>query len=52
MNPGAEMTPQELESFASEPMRIDEARRHFERALELRQSQQDRMPLFGTRRGP
>jgi protein O-mannosyl-transferase len=40
MNPGTEMTPQDLESFASEPVRIDEARRHFERALELRQSQQ------------
>ncbi len=37
MNPGAEMTHQDLESFASEPARIDEARRHFERALELRQ---------------
>jgi tetratricopeptide (TPR) repeat protein len=40
MNPSSEMTPQELENFASEPARIDEARRHFERALELRQSQQ------------
>ncbi len=40
MNPASEMTPQDLQSFASEPVRIDEARRHFERALELRQSQQ------------
>ena len=40
MNPSAEMTQQELASFPSEPARIDEARRHFERALELRQSQQ------------
>ena len=41
MNPGSEMTQQDLESFASEPERMDEARRHFERAVELRQSQQD-----------
>ena len=38
MNPGSEMTQTDLENFASEPARIDEARRHFERALELRQS--------------
>ena len=39
MNPSSEMTREDLESFASEPMRIDEARRHFERAVNLRQSQ-------------
>jgi protein O-mannosyl-transferase len=37
MNPGAEMTQQDLETIPSEPARIDGARRHFERALELRQ---------------
>jgi tetratricopeptide (TPR) repeat protein len=42
MSPGSEMTQAELENFASEPARIDEARRHFERALELRQLQQGR----------
>jgi protein O-mannosyl-transferase len=41
MNPSSEMTQQDLESFASEPVRIDEARRHFERAVELRQSQEN-----------
>ncbi len=40
MSPGSEMTQAELANFASEPARIDEARRHFERALELRQMQQ------------
>ncbi|MGB8890279.1 MAG: tetratricopeptide repeat protein [Candidatus Korobacteraceae bacterium] len=39
MNPSSEMTQQDLENFPSEPARIDEARRHFERAIELRQSQ-------------
>ncbi len=38
MSPATEMTQQDLESFPSEPARIDEARRHFERALELRQT--------------
>ena len=37
MNPGSEMTQENLANFASEPVRIEEARRHFERALELRQ---------------
>jgi len=39
LNPAAELTPQDLENFPSEPMRLDDARRHFERALQLRQSQ-------------
>jgi len=38
MNPDSEMTPEELKNFASAPERIEAARRHFERALELRQS--------------
>ncbi len=41
MNPSSEMTQQDLENFASEPVRIDEARRHFERAVELRQQNPD-----------
>lgn len=38
MNPDAEMSKQDLANFPSAAMRIDEARRHFERALELRQT--------------
>lgn len=38
LNPAAELTRQDLENFPSEPARIDAARGHFERALELRQS--------------
>ena len=38
MSPESEMTKEELNNFASAPDRIAEARRHFERALELRQS--------------
>ena len=41
LNPAAALTRQDLDNFASEPMRVEEARRHFERALELRQSQQE-----------
>ena len=40
LNPAAALTPQDLEQFPSEPARMDEARRHFERALELREAQQ------------
>jgi tetratricopeptide (TPR) repeat protein len=40
MNPGAAMTHHDLEKFPSEPDRIDEARRHFERAIELQKSRQ------------
>ena len=50
MNPGAEMTRQDLETFASEPARIDEARRHFERALELRQQQGPNASLWDRAR--
>ena len=32
------MTQQDLENFDTEQERMDEARRHFERALELRQA--------------
>src|ERR1035438_2649988 len=39
LNPAAALTRQDLDNFASEPMRVEEARRHFERALEMRQSQ-------------
>lgn len=46
MNPSAAMTPQELEEFPSEPARIDEARRHFERALQLRQSERSPATLW------
>ncbi|HTV64028.1 MAG TPA: tetratricopeptide repeat protein [Bryocella sp.] len=41
MNPGVEMTPDELKNYSSEPARVDEARRHFERALELREAMQN-----------
>jgi tetratricopeptide (TPR) repeat protein len=37
MHPDSSMTRQDLEGFATEQKRMDEARRHFERALELRQ---------------
>ncbi len=37
MHPDSEMTRHDLENFATEQERMDEARRHFERALELRQ---------------
>jgi len=36
MNPNAAMTRQDLEDFDTEQKRMDEARRHFERALEIR----------------
>ena len=41
MSPGADMSQQDLESFPSEQARIEEARHHFERALQLRQLQSD-----------
>jgi tetratricopeptide (TPR) repeat protein len=43
MDPDSAMTRQDLESFDTEPKRMDEARRHFERALEMRRqlAQQD-----------
>jgi protein O-mannosyl-transferase len=43
MDPDSAMTRQDLESFDTEQKRMDEARRHFERALEIRRqfSQQD-----------
>jgi tetratricopeptide (TPR) repeat protein len=37
MHPDSEMTRHELENLGTEQNRMDEARRHFERALELRQ---------------
>jgi tetratricopeptide (TPR) repeat protein len=37
MHPASEMTQHDLENFGTEQSRMDEARRHFERALELRQ---------------
>ena len=46
LNPAAALTPRDLENFPSEPARVDEARRHFERALELRQSQQSESSLW------
>jgi tetratricopeptide (TPR) repeat protein len=36
MNPGSKMSQHDLENFGTGQKRIDEARRHFERALELR----------------
>ena len=42
LNPAAALTEQELASFPSEPARMEEARKHFERALELRQSHAER----------
>ncbi len=36
LHPESEMTPQDLDDFPSAPTRMEEARRHFERALELR----------------
>ena len=41
MSPGSEMSQQDLGNFPSEQARIEEARRHFERALQLRQLQAD-----------
>jgi tetratricopeptide (TPR) repeat protein len=35
MQPGSAMTPHDLQNFGTEQARMDEARRHFERALEL-----------------
>jgi len=40
LNPAAALTKDELATFASEPDRVEEARKHFERALELTQAQQ------------
>jgi len=37
MHPESEMTQHDLENFGTEQNRMDEARQHFERALELRQ---------------
>jgi tetratricopeptide (TPR) repeat protein len=50
MNANSEMTRRDLENFPSEPMRVDEARRHFERALELRQSQNPNSSLWDRAR--
>ena len=44
MNPDAQMSPHDLENFASPQQRLEEARRHFERALELRQVQVQQNP--------
>ena len=38
MHPESEMTRHDLENFATEQVRMDEARQHFERALELRRA--------------
>jgi Tfp pilus assembly protein PilF len=40
LNPAAALTREDVERFPSEPARMDEARHHFERALELRQARQ------------
>src|SRR5580704_14382152 len=40
MNASSEMTARDLENFSSEPARIDAARDHFERALELHDAMQ------------
>lgn len=50
MSPDSEMTKEELKNFPSEPARIEEARRHFERALELRQSQPQGASLWDKAR--
>jgi len=44
MHPDAEMTRQDLENFGTVQSRMDEARRHFERALQLRQQQTQQNP--------
>jgi protein O-mannosyl-transferase len=44
MHPESEMTRHDRESFETEQSRMDEARRHFERALELRQPQAQQNP--------
>jgi tetratricopeptide (TPR) repeat protein len=44
MNPALAMTPRDLASFNTDQERIDEARRHFERALELRRQLAHRNP--------
>jgi tetratricopeptide (TPR) repeat protein len=45
MNPDSEMTPHDLKSVGTAQQRMDEARRYFERALELRrQNLQEYLP--------
>jgi tetratricopeptide (TPR) repeat protein len=44
MHPDSEMSQHDLESYATERSRMDEARRDFERALELRQPQVQQNP--------
>ncbi len=44
MNPDLAMTQHDLETFGTEEKRIDEARRHFERALEMRRQLAERNP--------
>ena len=44
MHPDSEMTRHDLENFGTEQNRMDEARRHFERALELRQPMAQQNP--------
>lgn len=46
LNPAASLTPEELAGYSSESARIDEARSHFERALEMNQSQQRQGSLW------
>ncbi len=44
MHPDSEMTRHDLENLGTAQSRVDEARRHFERALELRQPQAQKNP--------
>jgi tetratricopeptide (TPR) repeat protein len=44
MHPDSEMTPHDLENSGTEQDRVDEARQHFERALELRRSAAQQNP--------
>jgi tetratricopeptide (TPR) repeat protein len=44
MHPESEMARHDLENFGTEQSRMDEARLHFERALELRQPQAEQNP--------
>ncbi|MFZ3264590.1 MAG: tetratricopeptide repeat protein [Terriglobales bacterium] len=44
MHPDSEMTRHDLENFGTEQSRMDEARQHFERALQLRRPQAQQNP--------
>jgi len=50
LNPAAALSREDLDRFPSEPARLDEARRHFERALELRKARSGEGSLWDDAR--